>query len=349
MSTLVYLRGEKVNTTTSYDELRDLYENRHRYSRDNRMPLTCIQKHAGQMYLRDLDGDLWAAHYPGEGSCRIRIGREAESPQHRHMKDYAADACDAYPVIPEYSTGNGTRVDLLVDAPFRFSVEAQFSHITARDAKARTTKSTNGGAPPLWLPYGAPPWLSVVPTIRHNDHEITWEQRPPKHTVPAIGLRRIVPAHCTVSGPFNHCPDKRSGFCGGWHPDYQLVTGWTLDDALVGTCEQAVVFHQDRKKQVRVVLADSMAVYEDLTGLTGEFAPGTRTPLLRPVKDDWPRECTAIRAVETFDYGDPCILLCGNELLAPLSIARGICERCWIDNGRGSTPVQLAFNFTRMS
>ena len=175
------------------------------------------------------------------------------------MKDYAADACDAYPVIPEYSTGNGTILDLFVDAPFRFGVEAQFSKLSTREAKARTTKSTHAGTPPLWLPYGAPPWLSDVPTIRHNDHEITWEQRPPKHTVPAIGLRRIVPAHCTVTGPFNHCPDKRSGFCQDWHPDYQLVTGWTLDDALVGTGEQAVVFHQDRKKQVRVVLADSIA------------------------------------------------------------------------------------------
>ena len=156
-----------------------------------------------------------------------------------------------------------------------------------------------------------------MPTIRHNDDEITWEQRPPKHTVPAIGLRRIVPGHCTVTGPFNHCPDKRSGFCHGWHPDYQLVAAgrWTTSSS--APANSAVVFHQDRKKRVRVVLADSMPVYEDLTGLTGEFAPGTRTPLLRPVKDDGPRECTAVRAVETFVYGDPCILLRGNELPAP--------------------------------
>ena len=136
-----------------------------------------------------------------------------------------------------------------------------------------------------------------MPTIRHNDHEITWEQRPPKHSVPAIGLRRIVRAHCTVAGPFDHCPNnKRSGFCHDWHPDYELVRGWTLDDVLVGTGEHAVTFHQDRKRQVSVVLADSIHVYAELTGVTGEFTPGNRARLLRSADDDGTRECTAVRA-----------------------------------------------------
>ena len=157
-----------------------------------------------------------------------------------------------------------------------------------------------------------------------------------------------MPGHCTVSGPFNHCPDKRSGFCQDWHPDYQLVTGWTLDDVLVGTGDQTLAFHQDRKKQVRVVLADGMSVYQDLTGLTGEFAPSSRTPLLCPVKVG-PRECTAIRPVEAFAYGDLCIRCHKNPLWAPASITRGLCERCWIDIGRGAQPIQLAFNFIQMS
>ena len=55
-----------------------------------------------------------------------------------------------------------------------------------------------------------------------------------------------------------------------------------------------------------------------------------------------------MRAFDAFAYGDPCILWCGNELLTPPSIARGICERCWIDNGRGAKPIQLALNFNAM-
>ena len=55
-----------------------------------------------------------------------------------------------------------------------------------------------------------------------------------------------------------------------------------------------------------------------------------------------------MRAFDAFAYGDPCILWCGNELLTPPSKARGICERCWIDNGRGAKPIQLALNFNAM-
>jgi len=66
----------------------------------------------------------------------------------------------------------------------------------------------------------------------------------------------------------------------------------------------------------------------------------------RPVEEDEP--LAAVRAFDAFAYGDPCILWCGNELLTPPSKARGICERCWIDNGRGAKPIQLALNFNAM-
>ena len=78
MSSLVYLRGELIDTTTHYAELRDLYENRHRY---NRMPLTCTREHRGRMYLRLSRTDknrLEVAHYPGQGgpSCTRTIHHE---------------------------------------------------------------------------------------------------------------------------------------------------------------------------------------------------------------------------------------------------------------------------------
>ena len=132
MSNLVYLRGELVNTTTHYAELLDLYENRHRYSRDNRMPLTCPQTtrrpDAPTPHQRR---DYGPPTTPAKAPAASVISREPESPQHQNLKDYAADACDAWPVTPEYSTGNGTIVDLFVDAPFQFGVEAQFSTLSS--------------------------------------------------------------------------------------------------------------------------------------------------------------------------------------------------------------------------
>ena len=43
MSSLVYLRGELVDATTQYAELRDLHEDRHRC---NRIPLQCTENSA---------------------------------------------------------------------------------------------------------------------------------------------------------------------------------------------------------------------------------------------------------------------------------------------------------------
>ena len=52
MSNLVTCTANWSTPPPDYDQLRDLYENRRRYNRDNRMPLTCTQPHAGQMHLR---------------------------------------------------------------------------------------------------------------------------------------------------------------------------------------------------------------------------------------------------------------------------------------------------------
>jgi hypothetical protein len=50
------------------------------HRRKGRMPLVCTQPHAGRMHLRLINGRLWAAHYPGEGStaCRVAVAHEAE-------------------------------------------------------------------------------------------------------------------------------------------------------------------------------------------------------------------------------------------------------------------------------
>jgi hypothetical protein len=150
MSSLVYLRGELVDTTTQYAELRDLYENRHRY---NRMSLTCTREHRGRMYLRLSRTDknrLEVAHYPGQGGpgCTRTIHHEAEGIPHRTFKGYSARACESagYTVTPEFKTTpptghRSTRLELAVQAPTPFGIEAQFSTITQRDAKSRTTSS----------------------------------------------------------------------------------------------------------------------------------------------------------------------------------------------------------------
>jgi len=230
MSSLVYLRGELVDTTTQYAELRDLYENRHRY---NRMPLTCTREHRGRMYLRLSRTDqnrLEVAHYRGQG------GQAAPAPSttnpegipHRTFKGYSARAGESagYTVTPEFKTTpptghRSTRLDLAVQAPTPFGIGAQFSTITQRDAKSRTASSFHGGWPPLWL-SGSPKVASqighYVPQLRHNDTEIDWHTMLSEGTASATSIKRIRAGHCTVTGPFDHCPDRRGGFCANGIP-----------------------------------------------------------------------------------------------------------------------------------
>jgi len=212
MSSLVYLRGELVDTTTQYAELRDLYENRHRY---NRMPLTCTREHRGRMYLRLSRTDknrLEVAHYRGQG------GQAAPAPSttnpegipHRTFKGYSARAGESagYTVTPEFKTTpptghRSTRLDLAVQAPTPFGIGAQFSTITQRDAKSRTASSFHGGWPPLWL-LGSPKVASQIghhaPQLRHNGTEIDWHTMPSKGTASATSIKRIRAGHCTVTG-----------------------------------------------------------------------------------------------------------------------------------------------------
>jgi len=274
MSSLVYLRGELVDTTTQYAELRDLYENRHRY---NRMPLTCTREHRGRMYLRLSRTDqnrLEVAHYRGQG------GQAAPAPSttnpegipHRTFKGYSARAGESagYTVTPEFKTTpptghRSTRLDLAVQAPTPFGIEAQFSTITQRDAKSRTSGSFHGGWPPLWLPGSLKVASQIghyVPQLRHNDTEIDWHTMPSKGTASATSIKRIRAGHCTVTGPFDHCPNRRGGFCGQWHPWFnEPALGWTLDAGPAGIGAGALVIHQDATRIVRRVAADDLPVY----------------------------------------------------------------------------------------
>ncbi|WP_156771994.1 hypothetical protein [Mycobacterium sp. 1245805.9] len=323
-----------------------LYEDRRSYRNGRRMPLRCVKPHGGRMYLKVRGNQLWVAHYPGEGdpSCSMRV--QPESVTHQRMREYSARAVETagHTATPEYVAGR-TRLDLLVQGPQTYGVEIQVSPLTVREAKRRTTLSHRAGATPLWLPNTYAPWEDKVPTLRpttrSNSGGIDWEETLPKAmTVATPSIRRIVAGACTPTGPFDHCLNKPGGFCYDWHPDYELVIGVTLDDALVGTAEGFYVFHQTLRGHPLIVEAEGLRVFRDLTGHDGAFNPGIKVNPPQPAEE--PRECIATRPLvdpASEVTPDPCELppvrwincrKCKQQTAVIGDEDRDICRRCEI-------------------
>jgi hypothetical protein len=354
MSNIVLLDGEELDALHEPGKsiLWKLYLDGPR----KRPPLTCSQPHRGAMYLQLRKERLWAIHKPGQGDveCSVQIG-EPEGPAHQHLKEYSARAAEAagFTVATEQWTGNGTRADVYVQAPFSFSVEAQISPIQAAVVTKRTKKSTAAGVPPVWVAT-QDRVFPFAPNIGFN-REMDWEPGvPPRGTVTALHMKHIVAEHCTAAGEIQRCPNRRSGFCGGYHPHYEALRGWTLDDAIAGVGAGALIFLQDRKGNVRVVPDEDVNLYRELTGHDGVFDPTIRT--VKPPADDGRlRECTALRTPEPqslapmaermaldwypaleaasarkFDFPELIwarCQKCGREICNPESIAAGLCQR----------------------
>ncbi len=304
------------------------------------------------MHLQVRHGALWACHDPLQGGpdCTTRIPKP-ESPAHRHYKDYTARAADnaGYTTRTEYSTGRGTRLDVAINAPHQFGAEIQFSTITARDAKTRTTKSARAGWPPLWLPGSKKVGDTLaghVPVLRHNDTEIDWTPALPRAgTATALGLRHITREKCTPASRWQACPDTGRGtYCRQWHPWLNdVATGWTLDNAITGVGAGELTTLQTRTGMVLLVIADDMHIYRELTGHDGLFQPGGALRTIPPPDDNQARECTAERPTMLEMLYDTC-LICSNPLLLR-SPGRDICEHCRIRYGLNTKPIQLAFTF----
>ncbi len=353
MTSLVLLDGETLDAqrepgkTTLWRLYRDVEP-------EKRPPLTCNQPHRGAMYLQLRRGRLWAIHKPGAGGsgCNVRVG-EPDGPAHQHLKAYSARAAETagFTVTTEQWSGNGTRPDVTVSAPFSFSVEAQISPITAANVTKRTKKSTVAGLPPVWVAT-QDRTFPFAPNIGFN-RETDWEPAvPPRGTVTALHMKHVIAGRCSPSGEIDRCPNKRVGFCGGFHPHYEALRGWTLDEAIGGIGAGALMFLQDLRGNVRVVPADDARLYRELTGHDGYFDPAVR--IAKPTTPEKrSRECTAQRpttpepepaAVDWYEapqrsyrtlvhgLGFPDLAWarcqqCGRDICHPESLAAGLCQR----------------------
>ncbi len=250
-----------------------------RYKQARRGTFTC-EVNGSPMYVQERGKVVVLCHYPGgrHGGCELRFGMTDE---HKRQQEYWAEAGQraGYPTDLEVPTGNGTRLDVLIDGPCRTGIEVQHSGITTRAVKARTTKSFRAGFTSLWSfdSTAWPGWAPAVPTLKAASN---WKDgKPTPGTATAVGPRRVVFERCEWGRLGAGC-ERRP--CGKRHRiDFELIRGLTIDDVAAQVpagllvpieIERSINGHP--RTVVYLTSPEDLARYTDATRRDAAWTPG---------------------------------------------------------------------------
>jgi prepilin-type processing-associated H-X9-DG protein len=246
-------------------------------------------------------GMYYARHFPGGAHPGPGHRITPKSPEHLRAQEYGERGF-ALPAAQEVTTNNRTRLDVAtLDAPVMTALEVQFTHAKIPEVKARTTRSMRAtaftgryarpltnGVLPIWLADNAdgPPWRYQVPTIETS---APWHVLPPRNTVVAVGVRRIVAEKCTPGSRWQDCPVTGRGSCRQNHPYAELLTGVILDEFLEKSANGLYVPIRYFTGSIFMVEAASVGLYTELGG-DGAYSASepakARSKLLGPCRSD---------------------------------------------------------------
>lgn len=234
------------------------------------------------LFIKRIGNEWWAVHYEA-GPCRSHRLPAPMSDEHKYQTEYWVRAAEdaGWRAEQEYTLHTGTRPDALIHGPVLTGVEVQRSAMTAAGAVARTRKAFCAGVTDVWFTSRKPEplWAWRVPTVGEND--LSWLRLPPRRSATATGLRVIRAARCVVEN-FDRCPFARR-HCGQDHPRPAAWTGLTVDDVAAqfpaGQIKLLRFRRNPRRDDVFLVSPESLALYEELTGDSGQFPAD-------PVTDD---------------------------------------------------------------
>lgn len=151
--------------------------------------LTCIGNGEPMYVWRHHSGRFFARHYAGGNGDKHTHLLAAMSDEHRRQAEYTARAAENHGLDThlEFSTGNGTRLDLAVIGKVNTGFEIQRSALSRAHAKRRTAKSFEAGWPTAWVTDAdrAPDWSDHVPTARLTKG-IDWTSLPARNTARAV-------------------------------------------------------------------------------------------------------------------------------------------------------------------
>ncbi|MGV9367948.1 hypothetical protein [Amycolatopsis sp. NPDC003731] len=286
---------------------------------------------SAEMFVRHYRGRYWAVHFRN-GSCTADHAIVPESDEHRRQKDYWQRAAEdaGYRASQEYRTGRGTILDVAIDGPHRTGIEVQHSAIESTLVKSRTTKSFGAGWLPVWFldSDSTPPWFYEVPALGCND--VPWSTLPERGAATAVGPRKMVPTRCTIGNYGSGCPtggrSKRTRPkrpCGHLHPKPELRHGLTVDDVARMIPAGELVAMRDLLGDVRLISGTDLELYQEMTGLSGEYQPGDRHRR---------RGRSAPRTAECVNTGHRSATtgMCAKCGLRPRGQGDVLCETCWL-------------------
>lgn len=281
---------------------------------------------SAELFIKVRNGKYFASHFPGSSHRHADHEIVVESDEHRRQKDYWYRAADdaGYPVAKEFTTSTKTRLDVAIDGPRKTGIEIQRYFIKSRVLTSRTTKSFSAGWLPIWFTASdkRPDWFNKVPTMGCNP--LPWgDHLPGRRAATAMGVTMWNPAKCRP-GEFDQCPSGKKRACGAWHPKRAPRGGLTVDDVASMVPNRQLVPMRDANKNVHLVLPKDLDLWEELTGISGEYRPGAATSQARK-----PRSTAACNS-PAHDLDTPMVCECGQAMYPLMQMERvvPVCEQC---------------------
>ena len=219
-------------------------------------------------------------HHAGTCTETLVIRKSTMSDEHKREAEYHARAAERAGHVADFEvvTAGHTRVDVVVDG--RVGFEIQRSALSKAAAVDRTTRSVRAGLGTVaWFTdrSTAPPWNGHVPGYRTLVPVSAWQALPLPGTVGAAGLRVVEAVRCGSRGPCLH----RTWNCNQFVPAIEPWAGLRVDDVVTGLAKNRIrPVRVD--KYVQLMSTDSIALYEELTGVRLGYDPGPLKAALPP-------------------------------------------------------------------
>jgi hypothetical protein len=238
----------------------------------------------GGVYLqhgRVRKDELFGYHH-NAGTCTetLVVRKSVMSDEHKREAEYHARAAERAGHVADFEvvTAGHTRVDVVIDG--RVGFEIQRSALGKAAAVDRTARSVRAGLGMVaWFTdrSTSPPWTGHVPGYRTIVPVSVWQVLPLPGTVTAAGLQTVEAVRCGTRGP---CPHRHRS-CNLFIAWVEAWAGLHVDDVVTGLAENQIRPVRV-SKNVQLMSTDSIALYEELTGIRLGYDPGAFKAALPP-------------------------------------------------------------------